>query len=319
MGGIVAGPGDGVAPECVDVDVPGGSLRTARWGAGSRTVIGIHGVTASSVSLAPVARHLDAAHQLLAPDLRGRGASGRLPGPYGMQAHARDCARVIEALGSGPAVVVGESMGGYVAVVLAAEFPELVDRLVLVDGGLPPPLPPGLDPGAVLEAVLGPALARLGTVFGSEEDYLDFWRAHPSFTDGLSEDTEAYLLYDLEAVEGGFRSRVSEAAVREDSAQTLQDPQVISEALESLRCPIVLLRAERGLLNQPEPLLPEAVVDQWRRTLPQLVDEVIPDTNHYSLMFGARGAAEIARLAFGTHEVSSSLAAPSVQSGGQHV
>jgi len=318
-GGQVVELGDGVRPEFVDVDVPGGKLRTARWGDGGQTVLGIHGVTASSLSLAPVARHLAEHHHLLAPDLRGRGASGRLPGPFGMEAHARDCAEVLEALGSGPAVVVGESMGGYVAVVLAARFPERVERLVLVDGGLPPPLSPGLDPGAVVEAVLGPALARLGTVFGSEAEYLDFWRAHPSFTEGLSDDIEAYLLYDLEPVAGGFRSRVSEAAVREDSAQTLQDPEVITDALNALRCPISLLRAERGLLNQSEPLLPEAVVAEWRSVLPQLVDEIVPDTNHYTLMFGATGAAEIARLAFGTGPDRSSLAAPSAQPGGQHV
>jgi len=310
--------GDG-RPEFIDVDVPGGQLRTAVWGEGAQAVIGIHGVTASSLSLAPLARHLDGSRRLLAPDLRGRGASGRLPGPFGMEAHARDCAEVIDALGSGPAVVVGESMGGYVAVVLAARFPERVERLVLVDGGLPPPLPPGLDPGAVLEAVLGPALARLGAVFGSEAEYLDFWRAHPSFSEGLSDDIEAYLLYDLEPVAGGFRSRVSEAAVREDSAQTLQDPELITDSLRSLRCPITLIRAERGLLNQPEPLLPVAVVDQWRSALPQLVDGVVPDTNHYTLMFGARGAAEIARVAFGADQESSSLAAPSAQPGGQHV
>ena len=55
-------------------------------------------------------------------------------------------------------VVVGESMGAYVAVVLAATHPELVDRLVLADGGVPLPLPESIDPNTLLDAVIGPAI-----------------------------------------------------------------------------------------------------------------------------------------------------------------
>ncbi len=163
------------------VEVTGGRLHVTRFGPGSRDVLGIHGITASSMSLAVVARHLGPDATLVAPDLRGRGASAGLPGPYGMRAHAEDCAAVITALCEPPVVVLGHSMGAFVAVVLAATHPELVERLVLADGGLPLPLPEGaladMDPDKVIDAVLGPAIERLAVVFPTEASYFDFARA----------------------------------------------------------------------------------------------------------------------------------------------
>ena len=287
-------------PETLDVEVAGGRLHVARWGDGPVPVIGIHGITASSRSLLPVARRLGREFTLLAPDLRGRGASNELPGPFGLRAHADDCARVLDDAGAGPAVVVGESMGAFVAVVLAAARPDLVDRLVLVDGGLPLPLPEGVDPKGVAEAVLGPALARLRMTFPSADAYLDFWRAHPAVGEEWGADVEAYLRYDLvPAGDGTFRSRVSEEAVRADSDQVLLDTEVVDRALRALSCPLRLIRATRNLLNQLPPLIPDAVVHEWKAVLPQLDDTLVDDTNHYTVMLGARGAETIAAAVAG--------------------
>jgi pimeloyl-ACP methyl ester carboxylesterase len=282
------------------VPVEGGELCVARYGSGRRVLLGIHGVTASSVALLPVAHHLPEDVSLVAPDLRGRGGSASLPGPYGMEAHARDCAAVIRAVTDEPVVVVGESMGGYVGVVLAARHPDLVRRLVLVDGGIPLPLPEhlvGTDPMVLTRLVLGPALDRLASEFASLADYLEFWRVHPAFAGNWNDDIEAYLAYDLEPSANGFRSRVSETAVREDSRDLFANPDLISEALASLELPVDLLRAPRNLLDQPAPMIPEAAVEHWRQQLPNLSAELVEDCNHYSLMMGARGAALIAARA----------------------
>lgn len=279
------------------VRVAGGTMHVTRFGTGRRTVLGIHGITASSMSMAVVARHLGDGYTLVAPDLRGRGASAALPGPYGMRAHADDCAAVITAHGGPAAVVLGHSMGAYVAVVLAAANPELVERLVLADGGLPLPLPDDLrtvDPDEVIDAVLGPAMERLAMVFPTEEAYFDFWRAHPAMEE-WSDDVEAYLRYDLRPVEGGYRSRVVEEAVRTDGAEQLVAPEFIAQSLREVRCPIHYIGAPRGLLNQPAPLIPDEVVRHWQRELPRLRADVVVDVNHYTLVIGERGAAEVAR------------------------
>ena len=282
-------------PVFLDVAVDGGSLTVARWGDGGEDVVlGLHGITASSISLAPLATAV-APRTVLAPDLRGRGASAGLPGPFGMAAHARDCAAVIRELAGGAAVtVVGESMGAFVAVVLAAEHPDLVRKLVLVDGGLPLPLPADLDPDTVADALLGPALERLRMTFPSVEAYFDFWRVHPALGEAWNDAVEAYLRYDLTGVEPSLRSKVSEEAVRGDARDTIVNVASIEDALRRLRCPVHLLRATRNLANAEPPLLPDEAVAPWRSALPQLVDEVVPDTNHYSIIFGERGRAAVA-------------------------
>ncbi len=288
-------------PDFLKVAVEGGDLTVARWGRGERTLLAIHGITASSMSIAPLASEVEPGWTVLAPDLRGRGASSELPGPFGMRTHAADCARVLEALGgSRPAVVVGESMGAFVAVVLAAARPDLVERLVLVDGGLPLPLPPGIDPDALIAAILGPALARLSQTFESREAYREFWRTHPALVGHWSPDIEAYVDYDLVGTEPELRSRVSEEATLADGGEGFRDPDLIPDALRALTLPIHLLRAERNLANQTPALYPDDAIAVWQAELPQLVDEVVEDTNHYTIVFGKRGAALIAARACST-------------------
>jgi pimeloyl-ACP methyl ester carboxylesterase len=214
-----------------------------------------------------------------------------------MAAHADDCAAAITVLSEAPIVVLGHSMGAYVAVVLAATHPEVVERLVLADGGLPllmpEEMPANLDVDEVIDTVLGPAIARLGMVFPTEEAYLDFWRAHPAMEE-WNDDVEAYLLYDLEPVDGGYRSRVAETAVRTDGAEQLVAPDLIAQSLRAVRCPIHFIGAPRGLLNQPTPLIPDEVVRHWEGELPTLRAEVVDDVNHYTLLIGERGAGVVA-------------------------
>jgi pimeloyl-ACP methyl ester carboxylesterase len=65
-------------------------------------------------------------------DSRGLGRSDRPPAPYSIGRMAQDVAAVVVDAGGGPAVVVGASMGGFVAATLAVLRPDLVRGLVLV-------------------------------------------------------------------------------------------------------------------------------------------------------------------------------------------
>jgi pimeloyl-ACP methyl ester carboxylesterase len=290
----------------LDVPVAGGSLAVGVSGpaGGAPVVLAVHGITGSHRSWVPVARHLGDDVTFVAPDLRGRGASGALPGPYGMASHVEDLVAVLDHVGatliSGtprtPGVVLaGHSMGAFVVARLAAAHPARVRSVALVDGGLVLPVPTDVDPDQVLEMVLGPALARLRMTFETRDAYRDFWRAHPAFAGpGMwSADVEDYVDYDLAGEPGQLRSRVSEAAVRADGADLL-DVGAVRRAFMSLACPTALVRAPRGLLDEPNPLLPEEAVAEARAALPHLVDVVVPDTNHYQILLGDREAKMVA-------------------------
>ncbi len=266
----------------------------ARWGSGGNVALAAHGITASSMAWRGVARHLDDDWSLIAPDFRGRGDSRALAGPFGLEANSDDLLAVAERLDIDRAVLAGHSMGAYVVALAAARAPALAQRVVMVDGGLPPPRPErDVDVDAVLEATLGPARARLRMVFAGPEEYVDFWRRHPALA-AWNDDIEAYVRYDLTGAPGAMRAKASEAAVTEDGRGIFLGEPTIGAALRSIKCPMTLLRAPRGLLDEPGGFQPEALVERWRDELADFHDVLVEDTNHYTIQLGERGAAVVA-------------------------
>ncbi|WP_128984571.1 alpha/beta hydrolase [Streptomyces roseicoloratus] len=289
------GPPPAAEPIPLDLPVDGTTLRALRFGTGPRTAVAAHGISASAMSFSAVARHLPADWSLYAVDLRGRGGSSAASGPYGIDRHAADLVTAARTWGGGgPVVLTGHSMGAYAALRAAAREPALFDRLLLVDGGLPIPLPAGADPDAVLAAGLGPALARLSTTYGSDEAYVDFFRAHPALGPHWNEHIEAYVRYDLTGPEGARRSRAQETAVRQDGRELLTSAASFGEDLAGLDVPALLLHAPLGLLGEAPGMLPPALVDHWAGAAPHLSAEFVPDCNHYTVLLGepARTVAE---------------------------
>jgi pimeloyl-ACP methyl ester carboxylesterase len=269
-----------------EVPVDGGTLHVARAGAPVDTaecvVLAAHGVTASLMTWRTLARELDDRICLLAPDLRGRGRSAGLPGPYGMAAHVADMIAVLDHVGAPPAVLVGHSMGAYVVARLAAEHPERAVGLVLLDAGLPFPRPD--DPTEMLDNALANATMRLAITFPSVHHYIQGWRAHPAFAQAWHEDLEAYARYDLVDDGNLVRCAASAAAVRTDSREMVLDD-VTRTALEHVHAPVELLRAERGMFDA-DPLIPADALHAFAATHPSIRIEEVPDVNHYTLVMG---------------------------------
>ena len=280
----------------IDIAVDGGLLHVGVWGPDSGdvpVVLAIHGVTASYLSWAPVARQLSDV-RLIAPDLRGRGRSAGLPGPWGMARHAEDLARAVKALAVPEVLVVGHSMGAFAAVVFNHTYPALARQLLLVDGGLPLPLPPNLNAEQLTALVLGPALSRLSMTFPDRNAYREFWRRHPAFATDWNADVEAYVDYDLVGQEPALVSCVRPEAVREDSIDQIEGA-ALREAISALASRrAVLLRAPHGLLGEPPGLYREQLLGSYATAFPGMRYVTVPDVNHYTLLLSERGAAAVA-------------------------
>jgi len=106
-------------------------LALSESGAGSPLVI-LHGLFGSKRNWAGVAHRLAATRRVITVDLRNHGESP-WDDRHDYPALAADVAAVIETRVGGPAAVLGHSMGGKAAMVLALSRPELVERLIVVD------------------------------------------------------------------------------------------------------------------------------------------------------------------------------------------
>jgi pimeloyl-ACP methyl ester carboxylesterase len=95
----------------------------------------IHGITNSSASWEPVLATLGQRFTVVAPDLLGHGDSAKPRGDYSLGANASLLRDLMLALGHERATIVGHSLGGGIAMQMAYQFPERVERLVLVSSG----------------------------------------------------------------------------------------------------------------------------------------------------------------------------------------
>ncbi|MFC5337058.1 alpha/beta fold hydrolase [Leucobacter denitrificans] len=303
----------------VDVPVAGGDLRVGVWepasiadaevpGAFDSTrasesspahvpsVLAIHGVTASHLAWQFVVDQLPGV-RLIAPDLRGRGQSADVEGPAGMATHARDLVAVLDHFGIESLPVLGHSMGGFVSVVMSHLAPERVDRLMLIDGGLPLDAPAGISAEDLVAAILGPTAERLSKRFDTTESYLSFWRAHPAFQEWSAE-LDEYFTYDLVADGEQFRPATSLATTTEDTVDLNTGTALVDAlgALPGFGKPIHFITVPRGLQNEAPGLYAPAHLARLLEAFPCVDHDRLDDLNHYTVVMSARGAERIGPL-----------------------
>jgi pimeloyl-ACP methyl ester carboxylesterase len=273
--------------QVLDLALPSGRLHAERRGPqDGPLVIGVPGITANLRSfdaLAPVLAR--AGLQVLVLDLRGRGHSEVTPqGTYGWPAHARDIAAVADALGVERFDVVGYSMGGFVGMQLAADFPDRVRRLITVDAlGAPEPesLPPIMAASQRLGVVFPDAATYVATVRSSAaiEQWGDLWQGHYE-----------YELQD--APGGGVISRTSRDAAAEDGAYGAMAVATLPELWSRIACPVLLVRAARPIVPGAGYIVPAADRDRLGTLIPG-ARSVEVDANHYGIIAHPGAAAAI--------------------------
>ena len=267
------------------VRVNGVRLRVLEWGdPRARPVVLLHAGMLNAHAWDAVARALASDLRVIAPDARGFGESDwAAPETYATDVFARDLHALADTLGLGRFVLVGNSMGGTVAMAYAATHPGRVERLILVDTGPgpdpnapPPPTtppPPGAPPGGVPAGAAprppGPPPIPAGP-FASAEDA----RARVAAA-GWGRDAPAFTRENLRRDStGAWRWKFDHAGIAGGFARAQADPRRW-ERWTSLAMPTLVVRGARS------PALSPAAAAAMLRANPRASLVVVDDAGHF--------------------------------------
>jgi pimeloyl-ACP methyl ester carboxylesterase len=114
----------------------GGKVSVLDHGGSGPLVVCVHGLEGSAYNWNLVAPHLAETHRVVAPDLSGFGYTDPIDDDSTVERNAQLVADVIDYYG-GPAILIGNSMGGLISILTAERYPDKVVRVVLIDPAAP--------------------------------------------------------------------------------------------------------------------------------------------------------------------------------------
>ena len=250
------------------IPVEGVTLHVRVGGKGPAVVL-VHGFGDTGDMWAPLAADLAKDHTVVVPDLRGMGLSSIPDSGYDKKTQAGDIRALLAVLGIEQSVVIGHDIGTMVAFAYASRYPQLTDRLVVMDAPVPG-IPPWND--IVRSPMLwhfdfgGPDAERL--VAGRERIYLDrFWNEFAGDPTKVDEATRQHYakLYArpgaMHAAFAQFRSIRQDAVDNEASMAT------------RLTMPVLAVGGEKSFGEN------EAIV--MRNAADTVTQVVIPGAGHW--------------------------------------
>ena len=256
-----------------DLQLSSGRIRARRVGrATAPLVLLIHGLSAHLHSFDYLVGQLAGRDlQLVAVDLRGRGRSAMTgPGSYGLAAHCHDVLEIATLLGADRFDLVGWSMGALIGIGVAAQAPERLGRLVLIDHA-------GSMDAAPTEKI-GKGLERLDLVVDQPSTYLNAIRLAGGINP-WSAFWDDYYQYELQPVPDGFQPSTSKAACQEDLLSLrIEDFHALWQRISM---PTLLIRCLVPIAGGY--IVPERERDAIRLAVPQIQIAELP-VDHYIVM-----------------------------------
>jgi 3-oxoadipate enol-lactonase len=251
-----------------------------------RLVLCVHGLSANCRSFDRFVPVLTGAgHHVVAMDLRGRGRSDITPpGTYGWDSHVRDLLEIAELYGAESFDVIGHSMGGFIGMSLAAQYPRRCSRLVLIDAvGAP-------ERSALLS--IAKSVSRLGRTYPSASAALSHMQAAGTIApwDAF---WDSYFGWELESFDDTVRIRTDLAAVREDSAYG--STQNVYGLWPRLECPVLLVRSSRPMAPGGGLVVSRADAERFTTEVRDAT-VVDVDADHYSILISAPAIGAVERF-----------------------
>jgi len=251
------------------IETNGASIYVRVSGQGSPVVL-LHGYGETGDMWIPMALNMVRDHTVIVPDLRGLGLSSKPAGGFDKKTQAGDLAGVLDALKIDRIDLVAHDIGNMVAFAFAAQYPERVRRLVVIDAPIP-----GVGPWEeILKNPLlwhfrfgGPDMERL--VAGRERIYLDrFWNEFSASPGRFSEAARVHYakLYALpHAMHSGFAQF---AAFDQD---VLDNRAFLAH--NKLNMPVLALGGEKSL--------GATMATVMRAGASNVTEAIVPDSGHW--------------------------------------
>ena len=145
--------------ETYGVRVGNNEMQVADYPGKKGPIIAIHGLTGNKYQLQFFAEHLSPGYRVITMDLRGRGDSSPTDEEPSIFKHAEDILSLLKELEIERPILMGYSMGGFVAALVAAQVE--VQALILLDGAA--------TMSDHQKSIVEPSFVRLGTPFESEK------------------------------------------------------------------------------------------------------------------------------------------------------
>lgn len=269
-------------------------LAMADWGppAGSPVVLALHGLTSTSEVWSAMAGALPHM-RVVAPDLPGRAGSVSVPIGPGLPSHAQAVLRLADELQLHDVIVVGHSMGAFLAPLVAAKLGDRARSVIMLDGGVAPARTLMLR-RPIVRLLFGAATRRLDRKWSSVERYVA--TAEGKATDNRPDLHQAVLdwgAYMLAGPPGALRPRLDRERLIDDAADTLAGPATLGALARTVQ-PVHLIAATRGAHDNAAPFLSDAALEAGRSQLQRLTIERA-DANHLTLLFDPSVPAAVAR------------------------
>jgi len=266
-----------------EVATNGTTLHVRSAGTGPAVVL-LHGYGETGDMWVPLAVELARDHTVIVPDLRGLGLSAKPSGGFDKKTQAGDVRGVMEALRVSQADVVAHDIGNMVAFQFAAQYPERVRRLVLIDAPVP-----GVGPWEeILKNPLlwhfrfgGPDMERL--VAGRERIYLDrFWNEFSASPDRFTEAAREHYA-KLYALPGAMHSGFAQFAAFDQDA--LDNREFLARA--RLKMPVLALGGQKSF----GPMMATVM----RAGADNVTEGVVPDSGHWIMEENPKATTQLVR------------------------
>jgi pimeloyl-ACP methyl ester carboxylesterase len=222
------------------------TIRYLDWGEGSpRQLILLHGLGSQAHTWDTFGNEVTTSFRVIAPDLRGHGESGHSEEGYAPAHFVGDVKALARVTNLPSFDLVGHSLGALIAIEFAAEHPDLVNRLVLEDGG------PGLDTDAARGGSIGNFTRPLA--FDTLESAGSWLQAqNPRLSTRSGEEMEQMVKHRMKENWVGrwvFRHDSELYWIVDDApGWSSEDSKQGWERLASISCPTLILRGEESEL-----------------------------------------------------------------------